>query len=113
MPQKIVINASFGRFAISRKAMVRMQKKGYQVDEYDVFNLQYKPTHAEDFGDIYGDKIPRDHPLLVEVVQFMGPELASGFGAYLKIVEIPDDVEWEINEEKGREWVAEKHRTWR
>jgi len=30
----------------------------------------------------------------------------------LKIVEIPDDVDWEINEDDGSEWIAEKHRTW-
>jgi len=30
----------------------------------------------------------------------------------LKIVDIPDGVEWEIEEYDGMEWVAEKHRTW-
>ena len=29
-----------------------------------------------------------------------------------KIVEIPADVEWQIQEYDGMEWVAEKHRTW-
>lgn len=37
---------------------------------------------------------------------------ASGGFASLKIVEIPDDVEWEICEYDGLEWVAEKHRKW-
>ena len=34
----------------------------------------------------------------------------------LKIVEIPDDVPedgWTIQDYDGKEWVAEKHRTWR
>jgi hypothetical protein len=31
----------------------------------------------------------------------------------LAIVEIPDDVQWIIEENDGMEWVAEKHRTWR
>ena len=30
----------------------------------------------------------------------------------LKVVEIPDDVEYDIQEYDGNEWVAEKHRTW-
>jgi hypothetical protein len=30
----------------------------------------------------------------------------------LQIVVIPDDVKWEIHENDGAEWVAEKHRTW-
>ena len=33
-------------------------------------------------------------------------------GSDLKIIEIPDDVEYTIKEHAGREWVAEKHRTW-
>lgn len=26
--------------------------------------------------------------------------------------EVPDDVQWQIEEYDGREWVAETHRTW-
>jgi hypothetical protein len=39
-------------------------------------------------------------------------EAANGRCAELKVVEIPDDVEWQIEEYDGLEWVAEKHRTW-
>jgi hypothetical protein len=38
--------------------------------------------------------------------------LANGSFSRLKIVEIPDGVEWTIQEFDGNEWVAEKHRTW-
>lgn len=55
--------------------------------------------------------IPRDSELLVQVVEELGDE-ANGKFASLKVVTIPDDVEWEIHEYDGREWVAEKHRTW-
>jgi hypothetical protein len=37
---------------------------------------------------------------------------ANGMYSKLKIVEIPGDVDWEIGEYDGNEWVAEKHRTW-
>jgi hypothetical protein len=30
----------------------------------------------------------------------------------LEVIEIPDDVQWEIGEYDGLEWVAEKHRVW-
>ena len=41
------------------------------------------------------------------------PNLTDTYGnANLKMVEIPDDVEWEIADYDGKEWVAEKHRTW-
>jgi hypothetical protein len=40
-------------------------------------------------------------------------EKANGSCASLKVVEIPDGVEWVVEEYYGTEWVAEKHRTWR
>jgi hypothetical protein len=48
---------------------------------------------------------------LIEVIEELG-DAANGDCAELAIVEIPDDVEWEISEYDGREHVAEKHRTW-
>ena len=48
---------------------------------------------------------------MVKVVQDMGVE-ANGDHAKLKIVEIPADVEWQIDEYDGSEWIAEKHRVW-
>ena len=56
--------------------------------------------------------IERNDPILVQVVGEMG-NVADGNFAKLKIVEIPDDVEWMIEEYDGTEWVAEVHRTWR
>jgi hypothetical protein len=39
-------------------------------------------------------------------------EAADGAFAELKVIEIPDGVEWQIDEYDGTEWIAEKHRTW-
>jgi hypothetical protein len=55
--------------------------------------------------------IDRDDPMLVKIVQEMDAD-ANGDHAKLKIVEIPADVEWQIDEYDGSEWVAEKHRVW-
>jgi hypothetical protein len=44
-------------------------------------------------------------------VQELG-EAANGQYAKLKVVTIPDDVEWTIEEYDGMEWIAEAHRTW-
>ena len=47
----------------------------------------------------------------MKCVETLGDK-ASGNSARLRIVEIPDDVEWKIEEYDGYEHVAEVHRTW-
>lgn len=59
----------------------------------------------------YDRDVARDDPILVQVVEELALD-ADGRYACLKVVEIPDDVDWEINEYDGNEWIAEKHRTW-
>ena len=48
---------------------------------------------------------------LIAVVEELG-DAASGYCAKLKIVNIPDGTNWDIDEYDGFEHVAEKHRTW-
>jgi hypothetical protein len=55
--------------------------------------------------------IERTDPILIQVIRELKSKANSRFSK-LKIVKIPDDVEWEIEEYDGSEWVAEKHRTW-
>jgi hypothetical protein len=96
MTQKIVINVRHGGFGLSTTAM----------SLYREFCLEVGGTPEE-----YDSDIARDNTQLVSVVQALGSE-ASGAYARLKIVEVPDDVEWTIHEYDGIEWVAEVHRTW-
>lgn len=58
-----------------------------------------------------GRDIPRDDPTLIQVIEELG-EKADGRCAKLKLVEIPDGVEWEIDEYDGLETIDEKHRSW-
>lgn len=53
----------------------------------------------------------RDDPLLIQTVEELEEE-ANGSHAKLKIVEIPDDVKWFIDEYDGIESVEEEHRSW-
>lgn len=55
--------------------------------------------------------IARDDPMLVQVVLELGDE-AGSWACVPSVVHIPDEVEWDIEEYDGMEWVAEKHRTW-
>lgn len=58
-----------------------------------------------------GREIQRDHPELIRIIEEMGDK-ANGACAELSVTEIPDGVDWQIEEYDGREWIAEKHRTW-
>ena len=55
--------------------------------------------------------IKRNDPLLIQVIEELGKDANTRYSE-LKIVEIPDDVEWMVEEYDGAEWIAEKHRTW-
>ena len=93
--QKIVKNnSSPGGFRLSDEAFLRLRELGHKTEPRDDPN-----------------DIPRDDPRLIQVIEELG-ERASGKYSVLKIVEIPDGVEWEIQENLGYEWVAEKHRIW-
>ena len=112
---KIVINSDYGGFSLSDEAILEYGRlKGLNLvkDENTSWNLSifYKDSIAEE--NYFEDRvIPRNDPALIEVVEKLG-EAANGFAANLKIVEIPEDVDWCIEENDGREWVSEKHRTW-
>lgn len=50
------------------------------------------------------------------MIEELGGEIASASRyskTEIKIVDVPDDVDWTIADYDGAEWVAEKHRTWR
>lgn len=75
------------------------------VAERQTYNQKYS-TQV-----FYDRDLPRDDPFLVKTVLDLG-ERANGRHAELKVVEIPSNVDWVIEEYDGKEWVAEKHRTW-
>lgn len=136
---KIVVNRCYGGFGLSEKAMLRYAElKGltlYPIDKslYTMWSLvppdelveipegeawqALTPEEREKLNDrfkaetLWESDIPRNDPMLVQVVEELG-DASSGQFAALEVVEIPDDVEWEIEEYDGREWVSEKHRTW-
>jgi hypothetical protein len=114
--KKIVINTCFGGFGLSEEAMHRYAElAGFKLivdtpDHTTAYNLYYKDKVSDDNFFIEYD-IARDDPFLVQVVEELG-EKSNGFAADLSIVEIPDDVEWEISEYDGNEHIAEKHRRW-
>jgi|ETNvirnome_2_300_1030623.scaffolds.fasta_scaffold10486_5 microsomal dipeptidase-like Zn-dependent dipeptidase len=115
---KIVINNAYGGFQLSDanieryaaiKGIVLYKKETRYYThwhrEADMSNFQVWPDAS--FFSKYD--VERDDPALVQVVEEM---LHSGEVTDLRVVEIPNDVEWEIKEYDGFEHVAEVHRTW-
>ena len=111
---KVVINRCYGGFGLSREAFLKLREMKniaalFEPDVGEKWN-DGSGLRAE-FADSFCSGIPRDDSDLVKVVQELGKAASSPL-AQLQIVEIPDDVEWEIAEYNGIEWVAEVHRTW-
>lgn len=81
--------------------------------DFHSMTLEERKAYNEAYSKqtIYERDFERDDPVLVQVVEELG-EKANGKHASLKVVEIPDDVDWTIEEYDGNEWVAEVHRTW-
>ena len=130
---KIVINSCYGGFGLSNDAVMEYAKrKGMKLfsEESNFGTNHYYTVPVEEFKKIEAqciksknyDKsnklyfcerdIERNDPILVKVVEDMGSEKASGAYAELRVVEIPDDVQWEIDEYDGWESVDEVHRSW-
>ena len=115
---KIVINSCFGGFGLSDEAFEKiLDRKGIAwescINKYDTVDHYNKGHMGEHEHYLYFCKLldDRSDKDLVAVVEEMGSK-ANGQYAYLKVVEIPDDVEWDVQEYDGNEWVAEKHRIW-
>ena len=129
---KIVINKCFGGFGLSDKAFeLYLKKKNIKWVEKNDYGCYYTIPIKEynrisekcyekdgDYRNINNkgyilidDDVPRDDKILVKVVEELKSE-ANGRFAELKIVKIPDDTEYEIEEYDGLEHIAESHKTW-
>lgn len=105
----------------------------FEFDEFGNFNNidiggwnTYITTY--DFGelvkykDLEGNKskylltaqqdVDREDVNLINMIEKLGSNRCSGDCAKLKIIEIPKDVKYEIQDYDGNEWIAERHRTW-
>lgn len=98
--KKVILNKCYGGFGISRKAYeLYAKKKGLKIsdDEKD----KRPPI----------DYRYREDKTLIEVVEELGEE-ANGRYADLKIVEIPDDLNYTIDDYDGIETLHQKVQEW-
>ena len=133
---KVVVNKCFGGYSLSplaTKEIATLKGKECYFFDYSFQNRTYTPLDitkcstalmwsafsvndpnsyhlAEEISLSYKD-LNRDDTDLVKVVETLG-EKANGLFAKLEIIEIPDGVEYEIDEYDGMESIHEKHRSW-
>lgn len=137
---KVVVNRCYGGFGLSDKAVeMVMERKGLGCFRYKQTKYKYRDGIAEytryetldngvlshyltvDLGEkvnklpnenywYYGN-LERDDADLIAVVEELGEE-ADGRFARLKVIDIPDDIEWVIDDYDGFETIHEAHRSW-
>ena len=103
--KKIVINTCYGGFSLSKKAFIRLKTLGNEVA------LSAYENDAPDDYESFCRGMERDDPDLIKVIEELGEE-ADGEWASLKIIEVPNSIEWWIEEHGGMERLIEKSRTW-
>lgn len=112
----VVINAQHGGFGLSRVAQLSyLERSGIKytlIDREDQLTTdRYGPIILVNGNHWYDRDIERNDPVLVSLIEELGKE-SWGEHARLKLVQIPADVKWQIEEYDGLEWVSEQHRTW-
>lgn len=111
---KLVVNRCFGGFGLSQKAVeLYFQLKGWKLISVPHGSLytDYYNEKEDDKTYWYAGDLERNDPTLLQVVATLGEE-ANGRFADLEIIDIPDDINWEITDYDGMESVEEIHRRW-
>lgn len=107
---KVVINTCYGGFGLSQEALRELQRIA-TPDSAFIIKLDEDQLLYTDKNKEAGYYSIRQDPQVVEVVEKLGNR-ANGKHAKLKVVEIPNDVDYVIDDYDGVEWVAEYHRVW-
>ena len=104
---KIAINRRYGGFQLSDEAMrLFAEKKGMIIKKRGDF------FYIEEDGHYFNDYLfSRSDPDLISVIEELGEKANTEYST-LGVVEIPDDVNWYIEEYDGWESVHEVHRSW-
>ena len=123
---KIVKNTCFGGFGLSEKAQERLIELGVRFFEsIEALNVAKSRDGLDDvwivrneegsylgkYCDDFNDYKYRTIPSLIQVVEELGKD-ADGRHASLEIVEIPDGMDYEIDDYDGVETISEPHRSW-
>lgn len=113
---KIVVNDCFGGFGLSHDAIMRYGEIAnlnlkYIKGKNDWDSFYFKNGIENPENHFYDMDLDRDDPVLVQVVEELGKRANDSY-SNLRIAEVPDGVNWYIDDYDGIETVREVHRTW-
>lgn len=111
---KIVINKCFGGFSLSKKAVEFMAEKGSEQAKAELEYIIPSEDNSDcyfGYSERYNFEYDRADPYLIKAVETLGCE-ANGCFSKLKVIEIPEGVEWEITDFDGIEVITEKNKMW-
>jgi hypothetical protein len=100
---KVLVNDCYGGFGISLEAELLYLKKkeiSYELLEENFGKGKYLINGEENYL-----HLSRTDEVLIEVVEEIGSERASGIHAELSIAEIPDGADYSIHEYDGTEYI--------
>jgi len=100
---KIAINRCYGGFGVSKAIYEELgiEWDGFGYPDNKTFGIESDDWHAY-----------RAEPRLIAAIEKIGIDKASGDLANLEVVDIPDGIQWFIDEYDGIESVHEEHRSW-
>jgi hypothetical protein len=92
-------------FSVKKPEEYLGKEKKDKDGTYTTYNQKWEKIEINDFRE------DRSNPILVQVVKELGDD-ANDRLAKLEVIEIPDGIEWEIDDYDGIETIRENHRTW-
>lgn len=121
---EIAVNRCFGGFDLSNKAQERLielgvpfyksweELKNADKKDKEIYIVKMdKPMLGAEYANNFDYSENRTNKLLIQVVKELGKEASGTFGE-IEIVDIPDGVDWEIDNYDGMETVEEAHMRW-
>jgi len=127
---EVVINRCYGGFSVSKETLEELYKMKSDVLEKTPMKEYFQKDETQEYIESHikmcglmikdeqvialkdrRDKLIRGNTDLIAVIKKLGDK-ANGQCAKLEIIEVPADVEWEIDEYDGMESIEECHRSW-
>jgi hypothetical protein len=108
---KIVLNKCYGGFSISKEAAELMAKNGCERAKKELEESKKDNWFGYGYVDGMDGGYDRTSEHLILAVETL-KEKADGSSASLRVIEIPDGIDYFIDEYDGIESVHEQHRSW-